>query len=98
MTDAAAVGVRYERMDDEGLFGGIDQVLQETTITTEYRLAEGFLARRVPARLVERAILSRTAGRHRSAARTEHGARRRGVVVRQHAGRLVGGVRCCSWE
>jgi hypothetical protein len=27
------------------LFGGIDQVLQETTLTTEYRLAEGFLVR-----------------------------------------------------
>jgi Putative beta-barrel porin-2, OmpL-like. bbp2 len=45
MTDAAAVGVRYERLDDQGLFGGIDQVLQETTLTTEYRLAEGFLVR-----------------------------------------------------
>jgi hypothetical protein len=45
MTDAAAVGVRYERLDDEGLFGGIDQLLQETTLTTEYRLAEGFLVR-----------------------------------------------------
>jgi hypothetical protein len=45
MTDAAAVGVRYERLDDEGLFGGMDQVLQETTLTTEYKLAEGFLVR-----------------------------------------------------
>lgn len=42
---AAALGVRYERLDDEGLFGGIDQVLQETTVTAEYKYAEGFLVR-----------------------------------------------------
>jgi hypothetical protein len=41
----AALGVRYERLDDEGLFGGIDQVLQETTITAEYKFIEGFLVR-----------------------------------------------------
>lgn len=45
MTTSAAVGVRYERLDDEGLFGGIDQVLQETTLTAEYKLADGFLVR-----------------------------------------------------
>jgi hypothetical protein len=41
----AAGGVRYERLDDEGLFGGIDRVLQETTLTAEYKLADGFLVR-----------------------------------------------------
>jgi hypothetical protein len=45
LTTPVAVGVRYERLDDEGLFGGIDQVLQESTLTAEYRLADGFLVR-----------------------------------------------------
>ena len=45
VTDVAALGVRYERLDDEGLFGGIDQVLQETTLTAEYKLSQGFLVR-----------------------------------------------------
>jgi hypothetical protein len=45
LTDAAAMAVRYERLDDEGLFGGIDQLLQETTLTAEYKLADGFLVR-----------------------------------------------------
>jgi hypothetical protein len=44
-TPRTAVGVRYERLDDEGLFGGIDQVLQELTATAEVKLADGFLAR-----------------------------------------------------
>jgi hypothetical protein len=44
-TDPAAVSLRYERLDDEGLFGGIDQVLQEMTLTGEYKLADGFLVR-----------------------------------------------------
>lgn len=41
----AALSVRYERLDDEGLFGGIDQVLHELTATAEYKLADGFLVR-----------------------------------------------------
>lgn len=45
VTSAAGLGVRYERLDDEGLFGGIDQVLQEATFTAEYKFADGFLAR-----------------------------------------------------
>jgi hypothetical protein len=45
ITNAAALGVRYERLDDEGLFGGIDQVLHEATVTAEYKLADGFLVR-----------------------------------------------------
>jgi putative OmpL-like beta-barrel porin-2 len=45
VTPASSLGIRYERLDDEGLFGGIDQVLQEATVTGEYKLAEGFLAR-----------------------------------------------------
>lgn len=40
-----AFGVRYEHLDDEGLFGGIDQTLQEITLTAEYKLADGFLVR-----------------------------------------------------
>jgi hypothetical protein len=42
---AVAAAVRYERLDDEGLFGGIDQVLQEATATLEYKFADGFLMR-----------------------------------------------------
>jgi hypothetical protein len=41
----AALALRYERLDDEGLFGGIDQVLHEVTATAEYKLADGFLMR-----------------------------------------------------
>jgi hypothetical protein len=43
--DPAALSLRYERLDDEGLFGGIDQVLHEVTLTAEYKFADGFLAR-----------------------------------------------------
>jgi hypothetical protein len=45
VTDASAIGLRYERLDDEGLFGGIDQVLHEATVTAEHRLADGFIVR-----------------------------------------------------
>ena len=45
ITEPAAFGVRYERLDDEGLFGGIDQVLQEITATAEYKLVDNFLLR-----------------------------------------------------
>jgi hypothetical protein len=45
LTRRAALGVRYERLDDEGLFGGIGQVLHETTLTSEHKLADGFLIR-----------------------------------------------------
>ncbi|MEO8681496.1 MAG: outer membrane beta-barrel protein [Vicinamibacterales bacterium] len=41
----SAFSLRYERLDDQGLFGGIDQVLQEATATAEYKFAEGFLVR-----------------------------------------------------
>ncbi|MGE3276584.1 MAG: outer membrane beta-barrel protein [Vicinamibacterales bacterium] len=37
--------LRYERLDDEGLFAGVDQVLQEITGTLEWRAADGFLLR-----------------------------------------------------
>jgi hypothetical protein len=37
--------VRYERLDDEGLFGAINQVLEEVTLTAEYKFADGFLVR-----------------------------------------------------
>ena len=45
VTTPAALAVRYERLDDEGLFGGIDQVLHEVTATAEYKFADGFLMR-----------------------------------------------------
>jgi hypothetical protein len=45
LSDPAAVALRYERLDDEGLFGGIDQVLHGLTATAEYKFADGFLAR-----------------------------------------------------
>lgn len=45
LTTPVGLGLRYERLDDEGLFGGIDQVLQEATVTLEYKLADGFLVR-----------------------------------------------------
>jgi len=40
-----AVALRYERLDDEGLLGGIEQELQEATVTAEYKLDDGFLMR-----------------------------------------------------
>jgi hypothetical protein len=45
LTSPVAFGLRYERVDDEGLFGGIDQVLQEVTLTAEYKFTDGFLLR-----------------------------------------------------
>jgi Putative beta-barrel porin-2, OmpL-like. bbp2 len=45
VTRVAGLGFRYERLDDQGLFAGIPQVLQEGTATAEYRLSDGFLAR-----------------------------------------------------
>ena len=45
VSSPAAIAIRYERLDDEGLFGGIEQVLQETTATLEYKFADGFLLR-----------------------------------------------------
>jgi hypothetical protein len=42
---ATALGLRWERLDDEGLFGGIDQVLQEATVGLEYKFTDGFLMR-----------------------------------------------------
>jgi len=44
-TTPAALSLRYERLADEGLFGGIAQVLQEITLTAEYKFADGFLMR-----------------------------------------------------
>lgn len=41
----SALALRYERLGDEGLFGGIEQVLQELTATVEYKFADGFLLR-----------------------------------------------------
>ena len=44
-TSNSAFGLRYERVDDEGLFGGIDQLLHEVTLTLEHKLADAFLLR-----------------------------------------------------
>jgi hypothetical protein len=41
----AALAIRYEYLDDEGLFAGVAQKLQEVTATAEYTFAEGFLVR-----------------------------------------------------
>ncbi len=41
----STVALRYERLDDEGLFGGVEQLLQELTVTAEWKFADGFLAR-----------------------------------------------------
>jgi hypothetical protein len=45
LTRATAAGIRYERLDDGGLFGGIAQLLQEMTLTAEFKLDDGFLIR-----------------------------------------------------
>lgn len=45
VSSPASIAIRYERLDDEGLFGGIEQVLQEATATLEYKFADGFLLR-----------------------------------------------------
>jgi hypothetical protein len=44
-TTSSALALRYERLRDDGLFGGITQTLQEVTLTAEHKLGEGFLAR-----------------------------------------------------
>lgn len=45
LTTPIGLSVRYERLDDEGLFGGIEQLLQELTFTAEYKPADGFALR-----------------------------------------------------
>lgn len=40
-----SVGIRYERLDDDGLFSSAAQVLQEITATVDWALAPGFLLR-----------------------------------------------------
>ena len=45
VTEPAGLAVRYERLDDQGLFGGIEQILHEITATAEYKFADGFLMR-----------------------------------------------------
>ena len=45
LTPPAALALRYEHLDDGGLFAGIAQRLREVTATAEYKLAEGFLVR-----------------------------------------------------
>ena len=44
-TARSALGVRYERMHDDGLFAGVAQRLQETTLTAEWKPADGFIVR-----------------------------------------------------
>ena len=43
--DTLVRALRSEHLDDEGLFGGIAQRLQEVTLTYEHRLADGFFVR-----------------------------------------------------
>jgi hypothetical protein len=45
VTGPAALAARYEELHDDGLFAGVPQVLRELTLTSEYKLADGFLAR-----------------------------------------------------
>lgn len=45
VTPATAIAIRYERLDDEGVFSGTEQLLQELTLTAERRLAEGLIVR-----------------------------------------------------
>ena len=46
LTPRVAVALRSEYMEDRnGLFSGTEQYLREGTLTTEYRLADGFLVR-----------------------------------------------------
>lgn len=46
LTPKFAVGTRAEYLSDRGgLFSGVTQALKETTLTAEYKLAEGFLMR-----------------------------------------------------
>lgn len=45
VTPPAALAIRYEYLDDQGLFAGIAQTLQELTATAECKLADGFLVR-----------------------------------------------------
>ncbi len=40
-----AVGLRVERLRDDGLFGGVEQILHEATVTVERKLADGFTTR-----------------------------------------------------
>lgn len=44
-TATTAVAVRYERLDDEGLFGDLDQLLHEATLTAEWKAGTGFILR-----------------------------------------------------
>ena len=45
VTTPFGVALRYERLDDEGLFGGVDQILQGITLTAEYKPADAFSIR-----------------------------------------------------
>ena len=42
---ATAFAFRYEHLNDDGLFGGVAQRLQEATVTAERKFADGFLMR-----------------------------------------------------
>ena len=40
-----ALALRYEHLNDDGLFGGVAQRLQELTATIEHKVGDGFLVR-----------------------------------------------------
>ena len=81
------MALRYEHLDDDGLFGGIEQTLQEVTLTSEYKFSDEFLVRGE-----FRRDFSNTPffpSRDAAARAPEHGARRPGVVDRQQDRQLV---------
>ena len=85
-----ALAVRYERLDDEGLFGGIDQLLQGITATVDTKFADGFLVRGEYRRdWSNRSFFHRRRARRPAARLPEHRPHRPGVVVRQQERCLV---------
>ena len=90
VTPPAALAIRYERLDDEGLFGGIDQVLQEVTAdrwNTSSPTASWCAASSAATGRTSGSSPARGAGDLRDHQNTR--ARRPGVVVRQQAGSVV---------
>lgn len=93
-TPKSAFAARAEYLSDRGgLFSGTTQALKETTLTYEYKFAEGFLVRTEWRDFFQSPVLpDRRFGR--SGEGTEHGDRGSGLVVRAEAGSLVGVAIC----
>ena len=77
-TAKSALALRYEWLDDEGLFGGIDQTLQEVTLTSDTSSRRVSGARGIPARFLGSGVLRRARRGARNA--SEHRTHRPGVV------------------